>query len=498
MTFPDGKTYVGSVHSKTGRPGGYGIETRADGDRYIGMWKHGKRQGMGVRTWPEGQLYAGEWRNGKMNGVGAFTWPSGLRYLGEWKDHKRHGLGVEMHQDTVTSHYYCGMWSGGKRSGYGERSKREAGQTWSGSFHNGHRARRERTSRTEEQQEQRNGWEAAQKSLEVARKALLNSKQSLEMVGLDQLKRMRQAEDFTSVISIMRAMESSLLDLSMCKISTNKLLETMSEWRRRRQAEIEEIEEMERMDRLGPRIADIVEEQRARVDLKKKEKEMEGEEEEDKDYLLIVKEEKKVGVGEKSSSVVFRVKTQPQMKDVGEGDNVYSGDVRIRLMFGRNGETHKLLCSGHYSFGETIDACRKLYKVTSHQNHFYVTAGLVQGEEVHVELSELTGSQVLAPWDKNKRPVLYVVVSKEKRIEGKIIPTSKDSKKASADAVVVECWPKEAACLFGRLLKKCRQAERMHREEEERTTETLNSFASMSRQSWLASGATVARRLGEV
>jgi hypothetical protein len=265
--------------------------------------------------------------------------------------------------------------------------------------------------------------------------------------------------------------------------------------------EMEEMEEMERMDRRPePRIADIVEEQRARVDLKKKEKEVEG---------------------EKSSTVVFRVKTQPQMNDVGEGDNVYSGDVRIRLMFGRSGETHKLLCSGHDSFGETIDACRKLYQVTSHQNHFYVAAGLVQGEEVHVELSELTGSQIVAPWDKNKRPVLYVIVSKEKRIERKIISISKDSKKASADdAVVVECWTKaadqparqaiiipssydglwtkEAACLFGRLLKKCRQAERMHREEEERTTETLNSFASMSRQSWLASGATVARRLGEV
>ena len=242
---------------------------------------------------------------------------------------------------------------------------------------------------------------------------------------------------------------------------------------------MEEMEEMERMDRRPePRIADIVEEQRARVDLKKKEKEVEG---------------------EKSSTVVFRVKTQPQMNDVGEGDNVYSGDVRIRLMFGRSGETHKLLCSGHDSFGETIDACRKLYQVTSHQNHFYVAAGLVQGEEVHVELSELTGSQIVAPWDKNKRPVLYVIVSKEKRIERKIISISKDSKKASADdAVVVECWTKEAACLFGRLLKKCRQAERMHREEEERTTETLNSFASMSRQSWLASGATVARRLGEV
>jgi len=236
IVFPDGKIYQGSVTGKSGKPHGFGCETRVDGDRYMGYWRNGKRNGLGVRMWPEGQTYAGEWASGKMNGVGMFTWPSGLRYLGEWQEHKRHGLGVEIHRDTTTSHYYCGQWSNGKRNGYGERCKREAGQTWSGAFVDGNRDKKgdvaATATRTDERTAQRLGWEAARTALPVARKAVVLARESMEAVGRNYIHQIRTSTTVKEVTVAMRALHAATSN-PMCRVQVRDILECVTEWKRR-------------------------------------------------------------------------------------------------------------------------------------------------------------------------------------------------------------------------------------------------------------------------
>ena len=134
---------------KRGKPHGFGIETRPDGDIYRGQWENGKRQGYGVRYWPDGQRFGGEWRNGKMHGVGVFVWPSQLQYSGQWLDHKRNGFGFEMHQQEDNSATYKGEWKKGKRHGLGVRI-RSCGSTYKGAFAGGKRNKKQNNSITED------------------------------------------------------------------------------------------------------------------------------------------------------------------------------------------------------------------------------------------------------------------------------------------------------------------------------------------------------------
>lgn len=46
---------------------------------------------VGVCMWADGRKYQGLFKEGKRSGYGIFTWPSGCRYEGEWQEDKRHG-----------------------------------------------------------------------------------------------------------------------------------------------------------------------------------------------------------------------------------------------------------------------------------------------------------------------------------------------------------------------------------------------------------------------
>ena len=107
-----------------------------------------------------------------------------------------------------------------------------------------------------------------------------------------------------------------------------------------------------------------------------------------------------------------------------EEEEIFEGDIRIRIMFGKKGKIWKLLGSGHYSYGEIIDGVQKTFVVESHPDitptekslmdfeniDITVSSGLLKGEEDPVEVTDAIGSAVPLPWNSNSCILLYVIV----------------------------------------------------------------------------------------
>ncbi len=60
----------------------FGTFTWADGEKYVGEFKDGKRHGQGTYTWASGSKYVGEYKDNKMHGQGTFTYPNGVEERG--------------------------------------------------------------------------------------------------------------------------------------------------------------------------------------------------------------------------------------------------------------------------------------------------------------------------------------------------------------------------------------------------------------------------------
>jgi osmotically-inducible protein OsmY len=113
-TFANGNKYVGEY--KDGKRNGQFTVTFANGDKYVGEYKDDKRTGQGTYTFANGDKYVGEHKDGKLNGQGTFTFANGNKYVGEHKDGKRNG------QFTVTfanGDKYVGEYKDDKRNGQG-------------------------------------------------------------------------------------------------------------------------------------------------------------------------------------------------------------------------------------------------------------------------------------------------------------------------------------------------------------------------------------------
>ena len=85
-----------------------GTYAYADGGKYIGQWKDGKRYGQGTFTTSKGNKYIGQWKDGKMDGQGTFTSSKGNKYGGQWKDGKMHGRGTMYNSNGTIIHK--GRW----------------------------------------------------------------------------------------------------------------------------------------------------------------------------------------------------------------------------------------------------------------------------------------------------------------------------------------------------------------------------------------------------
>ena len=64
-----------------------GTHTQADGSKYVGEFKDGKKHGKGTFTEIRyGVKYEGKWKNGRRHGKGIFTFPDGTVYEGRFKN----------------------------------------------------------------------------------------------------------------------------------------------------------------------------------------------------------------------------------------------------------------------------------------------------------------------------------------------------------------------------------------------------------------------------
>lgn len=70
-------------------------------------------EGRGIETWADGRRYEGEFKNGKKDGEGTFEWGNGNKYIGSWKSGKQHGIGIWLNSKDVTKRQ--GEWVDGKR-----------------------------------------------------------------------------------------------------------------------------------------------------------------------------------------------------------------------------------------------------------------------------------------------------------------------------------------------------------------------------------------------
>ena len=72
-------------------------------------------EGRGVETWADGRRYEGDFKNGKKDGEGTFEWPNGNKYVGSWRNGKQHGIGVWIAQEDGITTKRQGEWVKGKR-----------------------------------------------------------------------------------------------------------------------------------------------------------------------------------------------------------------------------------------------------------------------------------------------------------------------------------------------------------------------------------------------
>ena len=114
LNFPDGGKYIGEW--KDGLPNGQGTEINPDGGKYIGEWKDGLPNGQGTEINPDGGKYIGEFKDNKRHGHGILNFPDGGKYYGEWKDDLANGQGTEINPDGGK---YIGEFKDGLANGQG-------------------------------------------------------------------------------------------------------------------------------------------------------------------------------------------------------------------------------------------------------------------------------------------------------------------------------------------------------------------------------------------
>src|SRR5688572_3696270 len=107
-------------------------ETMADGSRYEGEFRNGKRHGRGILITADGHRYEGEFLNGLRSGRGILR-HTGYTYEGSFLNDKPHGQGVIIWRDGDR---YEGGWADGKTHGFGTYTKAD-GRVFVGQWLNG-------------------------------------------------------------------------------------------------------------------------------------------------------------------------------------------------------------------------------------------------------------------------------------------------------------------------------------------------------------------------
>ena len=113
-TYANGDKYVGEF--KDGKRNGQVTYTFANGDKHVGEFRDDKRNGQGTATLANGNKYVGEFKDDKFNGQGTFTDVNGEKYVGEFRDDKRSGQGTAT---LANGDKYVGEFKDDKVNGQG-------------------------------------------------------------------------------------------------------------------------------------------------------------------------------------------------------------------------------------------------------------------------------------------------------------------------------------------------------------------------------------------
>jgi len=95
-----------------GAPGGAGVLTNANGDRFEGSWQNGVLNGICSAAWADGDRYDGEWLDGKAEGHGVQVWADGQKYDGLWHSDLPNGQGTVTRKDGA---HFAALFVDGKR-----------------------------------------------------------------------------------------------------------------------------------------------------------------------------------------------------------------------------------------------------------------------------------------------------------------------------------------------------------------------------------------------
>lgn len=114
VKYANGSKYVGGF--KNGKRHGLGSFIFANGDRFRGHYVDGKREGYGTYEFTSGERYEGHFHNGKYHHWGLYFFKNGDKYFGQYRHGTRDGTGT---LSKKNGERYEGNFSNGKREGFG-------------------------------------------------------------------------------------------------------------------------------------------------------------------------------------------------------------------------------------------------------------------------------------------------------------------------------------------------------------------------------------------
>ena len=114
VNYANGGKYIGGF--KNGKRHGLGSFVFANGDRFRGHYVEGKREGYGTYEFTSGERYEGYFHNGKYHHWGLYFFKNGDKYFGQYRHGARNGTGT---LSKKNGECYEGDFSDGKREGFG-------------------------------------------------------------------------------------------------------------------------------------------------------------------------------------------------------------------------------------------------------------------------------------------------------------------------------------------------------------------------------------------
>ena len=113
-------------------------------------------------------------------------------------------------------------------------------------------------------------------------------------------------------------------------------------------------------------------------------------------------------------------------------EDIFKGDVRVRVRFGRKGKVYKLAAVGNHTFEELIEGCREVNGVTTHQENIYVQASMMKDDEADVDAEACVGTVVPSDFDASSgKPKVWMVVRSKQGDSPKKKSTSSKKKVAA-------------------------------------------------------------------